>query len=149
MPCSRGKETVGSRREAIGRDGRIGKAHAHRRRERQRAPCPSRHEERVADECGIADHIGHAVRCVSRNVKGDRVEFADREALAVNEQMVELAAVTLEFGPGIEDLAEGVLDDADVLADAERAAEPLFDVGRGKEVVSGRGFRGPRSRAPL
>ena len=94
------------------------------------------HEERVADECGIADHIGHAVRCVSRNVKGDRVEFADREALAVNEQMVELAAVTLEFGPGIEDLAEGVLDDADVLADAERAAEPLFDVGRGREVVS-------------
>ena len=63
---------------------------------------------------------------MARCVQDNRVEFADREALAVNEQMVELAAVTLEFGPGIENLAEDVLNDADVLADAERATEPFF-----------------------
>jgi hypothetical protein len=87
------------------------------------------------NEGGVADHIGHTVRRVAWCVQDDRVEFADREALAVNEQMVELAAVALEFGPGIEDLAEDVLNDTDVLADAERAAEPFLDVGRGREVV--------------
>ena len=49
--------------------------------------------------------------------------------------MIELAAVTLEFGSGVEDLAEDVLDDADLLADAERTAEPFLDVGRCREVV--------------
>jgi hypothetical protein len=42
--------------------------------------------------------------------------------------MVELAAVALELGSGIEHLAEDVLDDADVLADGERAAEPVLDL---------------------
>jgi hypothetical protein len=41
----------------------------------------------------------------------------------------------LELGPGVENLAEDVLNDADVLADAERAAEPFLDVGRSREVV--------------
>jgi hypothetical protein len=45
--------------------------------------------------------------------------------------MVELAAVALELGSGVED----VLDDTDVPADGERAAEPVLDVGRGREVV--------------
>ena len=36
----------------------------------------------------------------------------------VREQMVELAAVALELGAGIEDLAEHVLDHSDALADA-------------------------------
>ena len=49
--------------------------------------------------------------------------------------MVELAAVALELGSGIEHLAEDVLDDADVLADGERAAEPVLDVGRDRKVV--------------
>jgi hypothetical protein len=48
-------------------------------------------------------------------VQGDRVEVADREALAIAEQMVELAAVALELGPRIEDLAEDVLNNTDVL----------------------------------
>ena len=68
-------------------------------------------------------------------VQGDRVEFADREALAIREQMVKLPAVALEFGARIEDLAKDVLDDTDVLADAERTATPVFDVGRSREVV--------------
>src|SRR6516225_739177 len=82
------------------------------------------HEKRVPDEGGVAHHIGHRVRRVAWRVHGDRVEFADREALAIYEQPVELAAVALEFGPGIENLAEDVLDDTDVLADAECAPEP-------------------------
>jgi hypothetical protein len=68
-------------------------------------------------------------------VQGDRVEFADREALAIREQMVKVPAPVLEFGARIEDLAEDVLDDTDVLANAERTATPVFDVGRGREVV--------------
>ena len=68
-------------------------------------------------------------------MQGDRVESADREALAIDKQMVELATVVLELGPGIEDLAEDVLNDADILADAELAAEPFLDVGRSREMV--------------
>src|SRR6516225_5053299 len=93
------------------------------------------HKERVADEGGVADHIGHAGRGVARGVQGDRVEVADSEALVIDEQMVKLAAVALELGPSVENLAEDVLNDADVLAYAERAAEPFLDVGRSREVV--------------
>jgi hypothetical protein len=85
-------------------------------------------------------------------VQGNRVEFADREALAIREQMVKLPAVALKFGPGIEDLAEDVLDDTDVLADAERTATPVFDLGRSREVVcvdvGPRGSTRPRAPAP-
>jgi hypothetical protein len=35
----------------------------------------------------------------------------------------------------LKNLAEYALNDADVLADAERAAEPLLDVGRSRKVV--------------
>ena len=90
------------------------------------------HEQRVAHKGGVADHIGHAGGRVAGRVQRDRVERADREALAVGEQMVELAAVTLELGPGIEDLAEDVLNDTDVLANSEHAAEPFLDVRRGR-----------------
>ncbi len=51
------------------------------------------------------------------------LDRADLEGVAILEQVVELAAVALEFGAGIEDLAEGVLDDGDLVADAEPAAE--------------------------
>jgi hypothetical protein len=45
--------------------------------------------------------------------------------------MIELAAVALKLRPGVEHLAEDVLHDTNVLADAERAAEPFLDVRRG------------------
>jgi hypothetical protein len=54
--------------------------------------------------------------------------------------VVELPAVALEFGARIEDLAEDVLDDTDVLANAERTATPVFNVGRSHSTSS------PRSR---
>ena len=55
---------------------------------------------------------------------------ADHVGVAVLEQTVELAAVALEFGAFVEDLAEGLLHDGDLLADAELAAELALDVGR-------------------
>ena len=63
------------------------------------------------------------------------VHLADRVGVAVVEQPVELRAVALELGALVEDLAEGVLHDGDVAADAELAAQLLLDVGRGGQVV--------------
>ena len=63
------------------------------------------------------------------------LHVADLVGVAVLEQPVELAAVALELGAFVEDLAEGVLHDRDVLADAELAAELALDVGRSRQVV--------------
>ena len=60
---------------------------------------------------------------------------ADLVGVAILEQPVELAAVALELGALVEHLAEGVLHDGDVLADADLAAELALDVGRGRQVV--------------
>ena len=60
------------------------------------------------------------------------------------------AAVALELGPGIEDLSEDVLDDINFLADAERAAEPILDVGRSREVIRvDVGLKDPLNLEPL
>ena len=61
--------------------------------------------------------------------------LADVKAVALFEERVELRAVALELGALVEDLAEGVLDDPDVVADADLAAELLLKIGRGGEVV--------------
>ena len=64
--------------------------------------------------------------------------------------MVELAAAALELGSGVEHLAEDVLDDTDVPADGERAAEPVLDVGRCREVVRVEvGLENPLDLQPL
>ena len=68
------------------------------------------HEQRVADERGIADHVGHVRRRVAGRVHDPRADLAQPEPVAVVEQDVELAAVALEFAAGVEDLAEDVLD---------------------------------------
>jgi hypothetical protein len=57
------------------------------------------------------------------------------EAVALAEQPVELRPVAPELGAFVEHLAEGVLHDADVLADADPAAQPLLQIGRGRQVV--------------
>ena len=51
------------------------------------------------------------------------------------EQPVELAAVALEFGALVEDLAERLLHDDDGVADADLAAELVLDIGRGRKMV--------------
>src|SRR5699024_5311075 len=68
-------------------------------------------------------------------VHDTRRDAADRECVAVGEELVELAAVTLECGSCIEDLAERVLNDGDVLTDADATAELLLDIGRGREMI--------------
>jgi hypothetical protein len=90
-----------------------------------------RHEQRVADERGVADHVGHVGRGVAWGVHDPRRDLAQPEGVAVPEQHVELAAVALELGAGVEDLAEYVLDRGDLGADRELAAELLLDVRRG------------------
>ncbi|MNF73320.1 hypothetical protein D3C84_553170 [compost metagenome] len=60
------------------------------------------HEQGVADEGRIADHIGHAGRGMPGRMDGAGFEVADPEALAVTQQAVELAAIGGELGSGIE-----------------------------------------------
>ena len=55
--------------------------------------------------------------------------------ITVVEQQIELAAVTLEIRTCIEDFAERVLDDGDLLADTELAAKLLLDIGRGGKMI--------------
>jgi len=64
-------------------------------------------------------------------VQGAGLQFADLVAVAVMEQVIELAAVAGEVGAGVEHLAEGVLDGADVVADGELAAHLLLQPGGG------------------
>ncbi len=66
---------------------------------------------------------------------GERRHRADPVGVAILEQAVELAAVALELGALVEDLAEHLLHDLDVLADAELAAELPLNVGRRRKVV--------------
>ncbi|MNE70426.1 hypothetical protein D3C80_1662170 [compost metagenome] len=94
-----------------------------------------RHEQGVAGEDSVADHIGQAGRGVARDVQGGRLQPADGEAVSVVEQLVELAAVAAELGPFIEDFAEGVLDLDDVAADGQATAQALLQIGRGGQVV--------------
>jgi hypothetical protein len=88
------------------------------------------HEQRVTHEGGITNHMGHAGRCVSGGVHDEDRHRADLIGIAILEQPVELAAIAPELGALVEDLAEGVLHDDDVLANADLAAELLLDVGR-------------------
>lgn len=93
------------------------------------------HEERVAHEGRIADHIGQAGGRVAGRVQHVAPHLPDVQAVALGEEAVELAAVALELGTLVEDLAEGVLNHRDLLADPDPAAQPLLDIGRGREVV--------------
>ena len=61
--------------------------------------------------------------------------LADMEAVPLAEKRIELAAIALELGAFIEDLAESVLHHGDVLADADFAAKLLLQIGRGGEVI--------------
>ena len=94
-----------------------------------------RHEQRVADKGGIADHIGQAGGRMARRVEHVAAHLADVETVALFEQRVELAAVALELGAFVEDLAECVLHHGDTVADTDLAAQLVLQVGRGGEMV--------------
>src|SRR3546814_2473892 len=85
------------------------------------------HEERVAYEGGIADDVGRAGGGMARRVHHAGFEGADREGLAVLEQLVELAPVRSEARFRVEDLLEHALHDVDAGADGGAAAELCLD----------------------
>src|SRR4051812_26093313 len=62
-------------------------------------------------------------------------QAADRIAIAVLEQPVELAAVARELGIFVKHLAKGILHHGDALADADLAAKFRLDVGRSREMA--------------
>ena len=94
-----------------------------------------RHEQRVAHEGGVADQERHAGGRVPGRLQRGGFERADGEDVAVLDQPVELRAVALELGAFVEDLAKSLLHHADAGADRDLAAEPLLEIGRGREVV--------------
>lgn len=75
-----------------------------------------RHEQGVADENRITNHMVHAGRRVAGCMDGSGVDAADLVGFAVFEKVVELAAITGEIGSCIEYRCEGVLHRADVFA---------------------------------
>ena len=103
------------------------------------------HEQRVADEGGVADRRRSCRPACGRacGAPGPR-STPSVNRVAVGEQAVELAAVALELGAGVEDLAEHVLDHGDA-----RGRCPACR----RAAASGRarprdGRRGRGSRAP-
>ncbi len=88
-----------------------------------------RHEQRVADEHGVANLVGQVRRRMARRVQDLDDEFPNAERFAVREQAVKIAAV----GPqvfGVEHGPEDSLHVLDVLADADPRAGFGFDVRR-------------------
>ena len=92
------------------------------------------HEQRVADEHRVLDLVGDVGRRMAGRVEHLRLELADVEALAVLEQVIEVAAVGLQIG-GVEDRPENALHILDVLADADLGAGLGLDIGRARQVV--------------
>jgi hypothetical protein len=76
-------------------------------------------------QAGVWPGVYMAKACIAANIVG----------VAVLEEGVELRAIALELGAFVEDLAEGVLHDHDLVADADLAAELVLDVGRSGKVV--------------
>ena len=63
------------------------------------------------------------------------IEIADAETVAIFPKAIKVRAVALEVGTGIEQLAECLLHDDDVLADGDLSADLLLQIGRGREVI--------------
>src|SRR5690606_38570570 len=94
-----------------------------------------RHEQRVSDKGCIAHDVGHAGRGMARRMEHADVHRADPVAVSIIEQPVELRSVALEPGAFVEYLAEGLLDDGDILADGKLAAQLLLNIrSRGKVI---------------
>ena len=68
-------------------------------------------------------------------VQGKAGHAANGIGIAIDKQPVKLAAVALKLGAFVEDLAEDVLHDGDLVADADLAAKFALDIGRGRQVV--------------
>ena len=72
------------------------------------------------------------------------VDIADLECIAVSEQMIEVGAVPLKFGSGVEQFAEHILHRHDMLANGDLAAELFLQIGCCRQVIGmGVGFKQP------
>src|SRR3954452_14220605 len=102
-----------------------------------REVCPRRaavgHEEGVADEGGVAHQVGAAGGRVARRVEDAGLLPADREGLAILEQVVELGAVRVEGALEVEYVLEDALHLGDPRADTDLAAQVPLEVTRGRE----------------
>ena len=66
---------------------------------------------------------------------GESRHRADLVGVAIFEQPVELAAVALKIGAFIEDLAEYLLHDSDLLTDPDLAAELVLNVRSSRQMI--------------
>src|SRR3546814_10730482 len=91
----------------------------------------------VAGEQRVADQVRDAVAGVPGHRDHARADAADREFLAVVEQVVELRTVRREVVAEVEDRAEGFLHRADAGADGDRGIGEVrrLEPVRGGDVV--------------
>src|SRR3546814_6529804 len=102
------------------------------------------HEQGVADERGVAHHIGEIVRGMPRHVKRDQRDLAYHQLFAVGNELVELRTVARELGAFVEYLPEHTLDGDDFPTDDELAAKLFLKIGRGRKVIGmGMGLENP------
>ena len=92
------------------------------------------HEERVADETGIANDVSHASRRMARGRDDARHDLPYLEGLAVGEQVVELAAVSGEVLE-VENAFERLLHGRHTRTDGRLAAELLAQVGSTGQMI--------------
>ena len=87
---------------------------------REVGPCGAivRHEERIADEGRVIDHIGDAGRCMAGRMDDAYGQLAERERVAIVEQGIEGATVRADI-TCVEQGGEGRLDLGDARADAD------------------------------
>jgi len=88
-----------------------------------------------AGEGGLADDMHHTGGRVAGRMDDKHLHIADPVGIALREQGVELRSVALKLCALVEYLAEDVLHDQDVAADADLAAQFLLDIGRAGQVV--------------
>ncbi|MNR12406.1 hypothetical protein D3C85_1287590 [compost metagenome] len=94
--------------------------------------------------------IGHVGRRVAGHRDGLRLQLADGKGVAIGKKVVKLPTVGGEAGFEIENALEHALHAVDLLADGDAAAQLLFQVGGGGQVVGvGVGFDDPVQRQLL
>ena len=94
-----------------------------------------RREQRVTDECGVTEHIGHAIVRVPRRMHDQQFQLTQRAAITVREQAIELTPVGRPVTPHIEDVPEVTLHGPDAAADCDRGAELPCEPGRAAQVI--------------
>ena len=66
---------------------------------------------------------------------GHALQVADFVYLTIGKQVVELGAIALEFIASVKNLAKGLLHRGDMLANRSLAAEKVFEIGTGGEMI--------------